>query len=165
MAAADAELTRWCVLAIAVERPRHGWAIAAEMAPGSDLGRVWSVSRQLVYRAVATLETEGLLRRGTPEPGVGPERSVVSPTAKGREAVTEWLERPAEHLRDLRTEFLCKLVLRRRRGMATTRFVRRQRRHLDPVLEALLSLDEADPVDLWRKESARAAIRFLDELG
>lgn len=164
MPISDAELTRHCVLAIVCEEPRHGWAIAAELAPDSDLGRVWSVSRQLVYRAISTLKSESFVTKGRPQPGEGPDRTVLSPTARGRTANSHWLDAPVEHLRDLRTEFLCKLVLRQRRSMATVRFVRRQRRELDAVFAAIAELDGTDPVNLWRKESAEAAQRFLDSL-
>lgn len=160
----DADLTRRCVLALLCEEPRHGWAVAAELAPGSDLGRAWSVSRQLVYRAIATLESEGLVTKSKPQPGEGPDRTVLSPTSSGRAADARWLDEPVDHLRDLRTEFLCKVILRRRRGLATARFVRRQRTRLDGVLRALGGLDGDDPIVLWRRESAEAARRFLDAL-
>jgi len=164
MATSDADLTRCCVLSLLCEAPRHGWAVAAELAPGSDLGRVWSVSRQLVYRAIATLEDDGLIIKGPPQPGEGRDKTMLSPTARGRSTDGEWLDSPVEHLRDVRTVFLCKLLLRRRRGLATVRFVRRQRRHLDPVLRALGDSAGDDPVDLWRRESAAATMRFLDSL-
>ncbi len=165
MPTSDADLTRRCVLAVICEEPRHGWAVAAEFAPDADLGRVWSVSRQLVYRAIDTLASDGMVSRSAPQPGEGPDKVILSPTARGRAADTQWLELPVEHLRDLRTEFLCKLLLRRRRGLAVVRFVRRQRRQLEDHLAALSALPGGDPVDLWRRESARAAIRFLDSLG
>ena len=45
-------LTDWVVLALVVEQPRHGFALARELAADGALGEVWTVPRPLVYRAI-----------------------------------------------------------------------------------------------------------------
>ncbi|MGA1362601.1 MAG: PadR family transcriptional regulator [Ilumatobacteraceae bacterium] len=164
MPTADSLLAREVVLALLVEQPRHGWALQRELAPGSEIGRAWTLSRQLVYRTVDNLVDEGLARKGRRTEGDGPERVVLSPTAAGRKHALGWLDEPVEHVREVRTVLLVKLVLRRRMGLASTRFLSRQRRTLAPLAEAIVSRRDGDEVDRWRAESAAAAMRFLDSL-
>ena len=59
MARQDAQLARNVVLALVAHTPRHGWAIHEELAPKGDIGRAWTLSRQLVYRAIETLVDDG----------------------------------------------------------------------------------------------------------
>jgi len=161
---ADSLLARDVVLALLVEQPRHGWALQRELAPGSEIGRAWTLSRQLVYRTVDNLVDDGLVRKGRRTEGDGPERVVLHPTAAGRRRALGWLEEPVTHVREVRTVLLVKLVLRRRMGLANARFLARQRRTLAPVAEAIVSRRDGDEVDRWRAESASAAMRFLDSL-
>ena len=44
------------VLALLAEQPRHGWAIVRALAPGGEIGRIWTLSRPLAYRAIDNLE-------------------------------------------------------------------------------------------------------------
>ena len=62
MARQDAQLARNVVLALVVHTPRHGWAIHEELSPTGDIGRAWTLSRQLVYRAIDTLVEDGLVK-------------------------------------------------------------------------------------------------------
>ena len=79
----DLSLTEWIVLALVAEGPSHGFAIAKELRADSDLGRVMTVQRALVYRAL------GDFFRGSP-PDFDPEanRRVRDPQ---REAVVVWV--------------------------------------------------------------------------
>ena len=51
----DLTAAEWAVLALVAEAPTHGFAIARAMAPGGEVGRIWSLRRPLVYRGIATL--------------------------------------------------------------------------------------------------------------
>ena len=51
----------WAVLALLDEQSTHGFALARALEPDGDVGRVWSVRRPLVYRALETLERKGLV--------------------------------------------------------------------------------------------------------
>jgi molybdate transport system regulatory protein len=85
-------------------------------------------------------------------------------TAAGRRAATRWLETPVQHLRDVRTELLVKLRLRQRAGLNTTDLLAAQRELFEPAIDTLTSAAaDDDLVDLWRRESARAVRRFLDQ--
>ena len=149
-------------LALVAEGVDHGWAVGALLAPDGDLGRIWSLSRPLTYRALDQLADAGLVRRVGQEPGRGRARTVLAATAKGRRASRAWLDQPVGHLRDVRTELLVKLELRRRAGLDLEPLLVEQERAFAPVVAALTSgRPPADPVALWRRESARAVQRFL----
>ncbi|MEO5838005.1 MAG: TOBE domain-containing protein [Acidimicrobiales bacterium] len=158
----DLSLGERVCLALIDEGVDHGWGIGTELASEGALGRVWTLSRPLTYRAIDQLEDKGLLRRQGSRKG-GRERTLLSCTAQGRRIVAEWFDAPVEHLRDVRTELLLKLLLRRRRGLATASLLEAQQLTFSEHIDTLASAGPgADPVDLWRRESARAVRRFLD---
>ena len=64
----------------------------------------------------------------------------------------------------MRSEFLVKFLLLQRAGADTIGFVRSQRVALEKRTSNLVANTERDAVTLWRREQARAAVRFLDEL-
>jgi DNA-binding PadR family transcriptional regulator len=152
------------VLALLAEQPRHGWAIVRELAPDGEVGRVWTLSRPLAYRALDTLTTRRLVRAAGTERGGGPRRTILNATAAGRRAVDRWLATPVTHPRDVRSEFLLKLVLGARLGVDPKPLVRAQQQALSPTFRALARAaagSDADVVDRWRHESALAIQRFL----
>ena len=145
-------LNEWAVLACLVERPRHGYDIAAELAPGAELGTVWRVSRQLVYRALDRLVALQMAEPHGAEPGTGgPPRRVHAATA-GRPRAGPCLGRDAgSHLRDVRGALLLKFVVARRLGVDRTSLVRAQRAAFAEPLGALaVAPPPDDPVALWR---------------
>lgn len=164
MARQDAQLAKNVVLALISEQPRHGWAIHEELSASGSIGRAWRLSRQLVYRAIDTLESEGLVRRATPKDGRGADKVIISATAKGKTHVAAWLDEPVAHLRDVRTELVVKVMLRQRAGLPIAAFVARQRRHFEPVFGAIERSGADTPVDAWRRESASAVKRYLTRL-
>ena len=63
----------------------------------------------------------------------------------------------------MRTELLVKLALRRRAGLDPQLLLRAQRDAFGELIDTLvLPSPGRDPVDLWRREMARAVRRFLD---
>jgi DNA-binding PadR family transcriptional regulator len=164
MAKQDAQLARDVVLALIVQQPRHGWALHEELAPRGEIGRAWTLSRQLVYRAIDTLEADGLVKRAQPKDGGGADKVIISPTAKGKSHTTAWLNQPVEHLRDVRTELVVKMMLRERAGLSAQSFLTAQHEAFAPLLRAIESSPAQTPVDMWRRESASAVKRFLTRL-
>lgn len=157
--------TEWTVLALLAESPTHGFGIAKELRAGTDLGRILTVHRPLVYRALDRLVAAGLAEPHTTEPGdAGPNRTVHRATHAGTDAVEEWLDRPVAHIRDLRIEFLAKLRLNQRRARDATRLLAAQRAALAATFDQLTGDEPADVVDRWRRANATAARAFLDDL-
>lgn len=155
-------LTDLVVLGVLVEEPTHGFALARRLAPDSDLGRILTVGRPQVYRSLDRLAAAGLIEPVAVEPGdAGPKRTVYQVTDVGAEPLDDWLDRPVEHVRDLRVEFLVKLRLLERRRRDPTALVEAQRRALRSTIEQLMAGDDGDVVDRWRAHNARAVDRFL----
>ena len=160
----------WSVLALLAEEPGHGWALARQMARDGEIGRVWALGRPLVYRALELLESRGLIEPAGSERGVrGPNRTVFRATTEGREALGSWLAEPVEHVRDVRSLLLLKLVLIERAGIDRTPLLHAQRDQTVPAVQALEQrLAESSGSEAiftrFRLESTRAVVEFIDGL-
>jgi DNA-binding PadR family transcriptional regulator len=165
----ELSLSDWAVLAIVAEAPTHGWPIVRELRGDGSLGRVWTVSRAVVYRSITTLLARGLIEERGDQPGVqGPQRTILRATRSGRTALRRWLDTPVAHVRDVRTELLLKLAILDRTGRPTHAVVQRQREALEPVIEAMSGRVQGQGFDRvlaqWRREQAGAVDRFLRSL-
>src|SRR5690349_3247687 len=112
------ELTagEWALLALLTEQPAHGFALARAMAPDGEVGQVWAVRRPLVYRALETLERMELVRPVRTLPSsTGPQRTILEATPAGKRALKKWLSQPVEHVRDVRSLLMLKLLFLTRR--------------------------------------------------
>lgn len=166
MAMPDLSLTEWVVLALVAEGPSHGFAIGRELQPNSDLGRILTVHRPLVYRALDRLSTGGLIEQVGTEPGeAGPNRTVMRASRRGRASLKQWFVTPVDHVRDLRIEFLIKLRLTERLGRDAGGLIAAQRAELEQTLSKLAEAgNDDDVVDRWRQHNATAARNFLNGL-
>jgi tRNA-Thr(GGU) m(6)t(6)A37 methyltransferase TsaA len=166
----EPSLTEWAALGVLVEKPAHGWAIAQELGPSGSIGRVFSCSRALVYRALAQLREAGLAEaRGTAASGAGPARTTLGPTRRGRAAFLRWREEPVEHVRDVRSELMLKLLFHERAGLDPAPLLTRQaallartERALDAQLRAAGEFERT--LALWRLSATRGALAFVDGL-
>jgi DNA-binding PadR family transcriptional regulator len=79
------------VLSLLVERPMHGYELWAELMRR----HVWKwaeISRPQVYYTLRKLQERGHVRpAGDRDPALGPERTVLQPTASGRRMLTKSL--------------------------------------------------------------------------
>lgn len=158
-------LGEWACLGIIYPAPTHGFAVAAHLKPAGDIGRVWSLSRALTYRAIDQLVDGGQIHAVGEEPGkAGGVRTVLAPTRSGRAQLKKWLVTPAAHLRDVRSELLLKLVLADGLEVDTRPLLLAQRERVASIAAARANDDPHDVVVLWRRESAAAVVRFLDAL-
>ena len=161
-------LTEWLVLSLACEGPTHGFAIARLLGRQGDLGQVWHVPKQVIYRGLARLELLGLVRTvGEQATGLGPVRSVLEATPDGRQEAAAWLVTPVTHIREVRSELMVKLALLNRSGADPRPLLAGQHEQLAPIAAALAQrLDQAAGFDrtliLWRYETVSAALRFLE---
>ena len=161
-------LGEWACLGVLYAGQAHGFAVAARRKPEGDIGRVWALSRALTYRSLDQLQARGLVRPVAVEPGIaGGNRTILTATRAGRAQLRAWLATPVEHLRDLRSELLLKLVLADLCGVDVSDMLGRQRAHiaeLSSALAAHVGGESDDMVALWRAEASGAALRFLDQL-
>ncbi len=157
-------LNEWAVLGVLVDTPRHGYDIAAELKADTPLGDIWTVNRQLVYRAIDRLEALELAQPRRREPGAGgPPRTIYGPTRQGRAALRTWLATPVNHLRDVRSALLLKLALIDLLGLDNLALIDAQQTALADRLRELTQPpdDPTDVAGLWRHHSANAVDQFL----
>lgn len=160
----------WSVLALLAEEPGHGWALARQMSRDGEIGRVWALGRPLVYRALELLESRRLIEPAGSERGIrGPNRTVFRATPAGREELAQWLEQPVEHVRDVRSLLLLKLVLIDRAGLDREPLLHAERDVVVPAVKALEQrLAESAGSEAifvrFRLESTRAVVDFIDGL-
>lgn len=158
----------WAALGLVVEGAVHGYDVARELGADGALGIVWTVPRPLVYRALRQLEADGYVRAAHRERSPsGPRRTVLEATPAGRRALARWLRSPVEHVRDIRSILLLKLALLDRRNGDPTTLLDAQRTVVEELLAGLeerhLRAEGFDQVvAVWRIESARAVLRFLE---
>ena len=161
-------LGEWACLGILYPAPTHGFAIAARLKPGGDVGRVWSLSRALTYRSLEQLAVRGYIQPVGEEPGIaGGNRTILAATRTGRAQLRKWLATPVMHLRDLRSELLLKLIVAEICEIDITRMLELQHTHISEMTDAIseqIAEQPGDVVALWRSESSNAALRFLDRL-
>jgi DNA-binding PadR family transcriptional regulator len=162
----DLLLGEWACLGILYTAPVHGFAVAAKLKPDADVGRVWSLSRALTYRSLEQLTVRALIEPIGEEPGIaGGNRTILTATRRGRAEFRRWVRTPVEHVRDLRGELLLKIVLATDNGIDITDMIADQRLRIAELIAVLDDGDDtADLVRLWRRESASAALRFLERL-
>jgi PadR family transcriptional regulator AphA len=170
MAATELSPNDWTVLALVGEHPTHGWALAGKLAPGGEVGSVWSISRPIVYHGLDRLERDELIvATGVERGGRGPHRVIFAVTPRGRKEIDAWLAAPVERVRDTRALFLLKVVLAERAGIDPEPLLVAQRAALVPLvvwLEAQLDEGGETPGELtaaaFRLETAGAILRFID---
>ena len=165
MTTIEMRLGDWACLGLLYPAPTHGFAIAARLKPSGDIGRVWSLSRALTYRSLDQLTARGLAQCLGEEPGIaGGNRTVLAATRDGRAQLRRWLATPVEHLRDVRSELLLKLVIADVCRIDVRAMLERQQAHTQQVAAALSAQASADVVAMWRVESSHAALRFIARL-
>ncbi|HYN33289.1 MAG TPA: hypothetical protein VES40_11740 [Ilumatobacteraceae bacterium] len=164
----DLLLGEWACLGLLYAVPSHGFAIAAQLRPDAEVGRIWSLSRPLTYRSLDQLVERGLVEAVGSEPGdAGPTRTILSATRTGRARLRRWVRTPVEHLRDLRSELLLKIVIADRCDIAIDDMLRAQRARLEAQRSSLSAAafdadgTVTDTVALWRFEASQAGLRFL----
>ncbi len=161
-------LGEWACLGILYPAPTHGFAIAARLKPTGDVGRVWSLSRALTYRSLEQLTIRGYVAPVGQEPGIaGGNRTILAATRAGRAQLRKWLATPVNHLRDLRSELLLKLIIAEICAIDVAQMLEKQHALITDLAEAVSGQIEREPGDvvaLWRAESSEAALRFLDRL-
>ncbi len=160
----------WSVLALLADAPAHGWAIAKAMSRTGEVGSVWAIGRPLVYRAIDMLEGRGLIEPVGSEPGSrGPNRALFKATPEGREALACWLAEPVDHMRDVRSLLLLKLVLLERAGLDNRPLLEAQLALTLPAiatLEARLrrSVGTENVFVRFRLESTRSVAHFIESM-
>jgi DNA-binding PadR family transcriptional regulator len=159
-------LGEWACLGIIAEATAHAYAVSVRLAPDGDVGRIWSLSRPLTYRAVDHLRAVGFIRELRSEQGIaGGMRTPLSITANGKRALHRWLASPVPHLREVRSALLVKLQLCENLGVNRAPLLAAQRAVFTELIASQRGeAHRSDPVAVWRREFSSAVMRFLEQL-
>lgn len=85
---------RMLILAIVEARPSTGYAITKEF--DAVAGYFWRASHQQVYRELASLTDDGLVRFREVAQATRPDKKVYAITAAGRRAFAQWFAEPQD---------------------------------------------------------------------
>lgn len=158
------DLVEGACLTLILHGTSHGYQLAKQFEANTMLGEVLTLSRPVVYRAIKTLEEHRLIRSIESTGLRGQLKWKLKCTPDGERSSKQWLAEPVLHLRDLRSEFLVKILLTQITKASTARLIKLQRQTLEAVTKLLLADSAPTAVAIWRREQARASLRFLDEL-
>jgi DNA-binding PadR family transcriptional regulator len=78
------------ILGLLIDRPMHGYDLKRFLSPGLPSHRL--VNDGVLYPLLKKLESEDLIRKERVQVGNTPQRHLLHPTSKGREAFFTWLE-------------------------------------------------------------------------
>lgn len=158
------DLVEGACLTLILHGTSHGYQLAKQFEANTMLGEVFTLSRPVVYRAIKSLEEHRLIRSIESTGLRGQLKWKLKCTPDGERSAKQWLAEPVLHLRDLRSEFLVKILLTQITKASTARLIKLQRQTLEAVTKLLLADSAPTAVAIWRREQARASLRFLDEL-
>lgn len=161
---ADVTLESGLCLALIRNGCDHGYVIAQRFLPEADIGQIYTLSRPAVYRELQYLERVGWVLSSEARGNRGQKMRSLRLSKSGAQVVEKWMASPVAHIRDVRTEFLAKVVLLQEGGEDASVLMQKQREFFKPTFEALLHERDDSVVALWRREQVRAVSRFLDEL-
>lgn len=145
-----------------------------QVARGGEIGSIWSLGRPIVYQGLERLENRGLIKTaGIVRGARGPHRVMYEVTPAGRKQVRAWLSKPIEHVREIRSLFLLKVVLSQRAGIAIEPLLVAQRAVIVPFVHLLeAQLDDASPLAppyeatmrRFRLDTTESIVRFIDTM-
>lgn len=161
------------ILALLDEKPMHGYEIHQRIASMPGIIKIWSIKQGLLYAKLEKLKAAGLLEDAPDHPEANPSRHYFRLTSAGKEALDVWVDSPVTRARDIRQEFLAKLIVARmyslERALTLLRAQREVVRHWHFSLTEQTAPQQKSELDDWIVHSYRlfrdeASLRWLDDL-
>lgn len=106
------------ILALLDQKPMHGYELYQELRDLKGISQIWNVKQALLYAILDKLEGRGFVISRVSQAETYPPRKYFDLTALGRTSLLEWRTTPVRRARDLRQEFLAKLITANRCGKA-----------------------------------------------
>lgn len=106
------------LLALLDAHPTHGYDLYQELRDEQGITLIWNVKQSLFYAMLDRLEQQGWLAAHVVQGEAYPPRKQFALTEEGRAALQSWMVRPVRRARDMRQEFLARLIIARRYGQA-----------------------------------------------
>ncbi len=161
------------ILSLLDEKPMHGYEIHQRIASMPGIFKIWSIKQGLLYAKLEKLKEAGLLEDAPDHPEANPSRHYFRLTPAGREALNTWIDSPVNRARDIRQEFLAKLIIARKYSLERALNLLRAQREViqrwhSSLAEQAAPQQEAE-LDDWVVHSYRlfrdeASLRWLDDL-
>jgi DNA-binding PadR family transcriptional regulator len=149
--------------------PKHGYELANTLS-GLGIDEVMPIEQPTLYGHLHGLEAAGLVDWAEERVGNRPPRKVYRLTAAGRESAEQWLRTPVDRLRNIRQEFLLKIVYLDLLGRDEERLAL-LRRQIGVCQRYLAGVSASEPQSALgrlnrgaRESAARATIEWLESL-
>ena len=110
----------YVILTLLLSGPRHGYELFKDMEAWQGLGEVWKIKQSMLYADLNKLEKLGHVASMPPDLQYSPPRVNFIITDKGRSALEAWVSSPVQKPREIRPEFLTKLLVAERFGRVYT---------------------------------------------
>ena len=162
------------ILALLDEEPLHGYELHHRISQMPGISKIWNIKQALFYSKLEKLEAGGFIEQAhlqTEE--CAPARVVFQLTSQGKGSLLDWISTPVRKARDIRQDFLGKLIIARRFGQEQAlELIQKQRQicqgwydHLVSDLPAVNSQAMDDLiVHSYRLYRDRATLHWLDYL-
>lgn len=162
------------ILALLDEEPMHGYEIHQRLNKMSGIDKIWNLKQALLYSKLERLESSGFIEQITSsDPGTLPARNVFKLTPAGKQSLMDWIATPVQKARNIRMDFLGKLIIARRYGTDHALDLIQKQREVsqtwyDHLVKELPESDEQNLDDLfvhsYRLYRDRASLHWLDYL-
>jgi len=149
----------------------HGYGIYQELSQMQGISMIWNVKQSMLYVMLDKLEAEGLLSSSLIQNQPYPPRKIFHITGPGKQFLKQWMKTPVRRARQMRQEFLAKLIIARRYGpSAALELIRAQQQACQRWLKQLnTDFPPNDPehfntwlVDDYRIHRLKAILNWLD---
>lgn len=99
------------LLALLDKKPRHGYELYQDLCEIKGISQIWHLKQAMLYATLDKLESRGFLYSQPAEEETYPPRKYFYPTEVGKNSLQTWLTTPVSRARDMRQEFLAKLIV------------------------------------------------------
>ncbi len=108
----------YVLLALLDQKPMHGYELYQELRNMQGMSQIWSIKQALLYALLDKLEEGGYVTSQVIQGETYPPRKEFHLTEMGKSSLQTWLTTPVQRARNLRQEFLAKLIIAHRYGKA-----------------------------------------------
>jgi PadR family transcriptional regulator PadR len=108
------------LLALLDQKPMHGYELFQEICAIKGISLIWNIKQALLYAILDKLEERGFLSSQIVQGETYPRRKYFYITESGKNSLLNWRKIPVRRARDIRQEFLAKLIVARRYGKSDT---------------------------------------------
>ena len=163
----------YILLGIIERQPTHAYDLHKQVTTSDELKTLWTFRQSRLYAVLDKIERNGLISTSIDPESPLPVRKICTITPLGKSAFENWLHSPANHMNEIRSDFLGKLYFLKDRPQEEQLRVIELQKHQCEVwqqnIEKKLSEHSASDDYLhmiysFRAEFIRSTLRWLDTL-